>query len=115
MSVNTFFQLKFSSLSLHYSHSETPSMTVYMYHKTQKVERDKKAFSRIRTARLETTHVSVSAATTRCHIPQMNKFEQVSSDQHQMSEADRVRAVLGLMSESWGIPCLISRDQMHHG
>ena len=35
------------------------------------------------TTGLETVRVSVSVATTR--YPQMNKFEQVSSDYHQMS------------------------------
>ena len=44
--------------------------------------------SRMHTARLQTVHVSV--ATTRCQYcdgvgPQLNKFEQVSSDDHQMS------------------------------
>ena len=41
----------------------------------------------MRTARLLATHVSV--ATTRCQYegvgPQVKKFEQVSSDEHQMS------------------------------
>ena len=42
------------------------------------------------TSRLETVCASVSVATTRCHsqeVPQMNKFEQGSSDHHQMSLA----------------------------
>ena len=42
----------------------------------------------MRTARLETVCASVSVATTRCcsweRGPQMNKFEQVSGDYHQM-------------------------------
>ena len=41
----------------------------------------------MRTTHLETVRVSVTVATTRCHswgCPQMNKFEQVSSDHHQM-------------------------------
>ena len=37
------------------------------------------------TARLPTVHVSV--ATKRGEAPQVNKFEQVSSDDHQMSVA----------------------------
>ena len=46
------------------------------------------------TVRLETVYASVSVATARCLFlggwgigPQMNKFEQVSSDHHQMSLA----------------------------
>ena len=42
----------------------------------------------MRSARLETVPASVSVATTRCHCqegcPKMNKFEQLSSDHHQM-------------------------------
>ena len=43
----------------------------------------------MRTARLETVCASVSVATVRCHSggSQMNKFEKVSSDDHQMSLA----------------------------
>ena len=41
----------------------------------------------MRTAHLETVCASISVATVRCHSggSQMNKFEQVSSDDHQMS------------------------------
>ena len=51
----------------------------------------------MRTTRLETL---VSLATIRCHScrgPQMNKFEQVSSDHHHMSLAGEL-GVSGLMS-----------------
>ena len=50
----------------------------------------RKLSSRMHTACLETAHALVSVATTRCHSlenTQMNRFEQVSSDHHQMSLA----------------------------
>ena len=60
----------------------------------------------MRTARLETVHAPILLATTRCPFmgevgegPQMNKFEQVSSDHHQLSLAGgRVVGVPGLIS-----------------
>ena len=54
----------------------------------------------MRAAFLETVSGSVSVATTRCHswgVSQMNKFEQVSSNHHQISLAWRV-----LRSDVWG-------------
>ena len=50
----------------------------------------RKNTSRMRTACLQIVHAIVSVATTRCHFlesTQMNRFEQVSSDHHQMSLA----------------------------
>ena len=56
----------------------------------------------MRIARLQTVRASV--ATRICHYlgrgPEVNKFEQVSSDGHQMSPADWAGP---------GIPCLMSR------
>ena len=63
-------------------------LPVFISSKSQKVY-NKTAFSRMHTTYLETVCASISVVTTRCHSlgvgPQMNKFEQISSDHHQMS------------------------------
>ena len=75
----------------------------------------------MRTTRLEMVRASVSVATTRYHtqgVPHMNKFEQVSSDHHQMSlpggpnmnKFEQVSSDHHQMSLAGGIPqvwCLI--------
>ena len=70
----------------------------------------RKHSSRMRTARLETVHAPILLATTRCLFmgevgegPQMNKFEQVSSDHHQLSlTGGRVVGVPARMSGGGG-------------
>ena len=64
----------------------------------------RKRSSRMRTARLPTERASA----TRCQYPggpQVNKFEQVSSDGHQISLAKK-----GL---KLGVPCLMAREGGH--
>ena len=60
--------------------------TPYCYNET--ISETRQHFGRMRAIRLPTVRVSV--ATTRCQCcggggPQVNKYEQVSSDDHQMS------------------------------
>ena len=67
------------------------------------------------TARLPTIHALVA---TRCHYwyggPQVNKFEQVSSDDHQISLAGRVG--LGLEGELYSeVRCTIASLPSHMG
>ena len=69
--------------------------------------------SRMRTARLPT--ICVSVATTRCQYcwgnPQVNNFEQVSVDDHQMSVVGRVapRSGIGRILSS---QCIMSNGHM---
>ena len=72
--------------------------------------------SRMHTARLPTARVSVT--TTRCWYcfgggvdSQVNKFEQVSNNDHQMSVAGGGARSPGMMSRWWGtLPCDLSHD-----
>ena len=64
---------------------------------------------------LETIHASVSVTTTRCHSGLGVKFQQVSSDHHQMVPRSDVKGERGmspgLMSGERGtLPCELSHD-----
>ena len=72
------------------------------------------------TARLEAGRASVSVATTRCHSrgPQMIKFEQVSSDHHQMLIAWGFPGLMfgeeGVPYLTFpGVPCRVTYPMMH--
>ena len=92
--------------------------------------RTRKHSSRMHSIPLETIHASVSLATTKCHSrgggggkSQMNKFEQVSSDHHQMSLAGESQllchiGVSGLIFRwvpylSWGVPYHVTYPMLH--
>ena len=63
------------------------------------------------TSRLETVHVSVSVATTKCCSQGggRNKFEHVSSDHHQMSLVGKSTSLMS-GKEGSTLPCDLSHD-----
>ena len=87
---------------------------MYKFYSVDNKEETTQHSSRMHTSRLPTVRVSVT--TTKCWYcfggidPQVNKFEQVSNNDHQMSVAVGARSP-GVMSRWWGaLPCDLSHD-----